>query len=503
MAVRQLKRKVNKSAPVLKIEEPIENLFEKYYALLAEVQSLVLGQDEVLSAVASAILLRQHCLLIGPAGEAKTMAARLFVRAFDEAKVFDRLMTAGTQPEELFGPMDLAAWRDEKNPRLQFKTEGYIPEADFAILDELFRAPNRLHSVLFRILNEREFDNGNSLMKVPLRSAVATTNFIPDDTELAAFIDRFPWTIAVNPLSTAKRRKLLPRLWENEDEPEQPVSLLSLAAMDRLRRFVFGVEVPEELVELFFDLLKNYSGPESSQSTRTLINQSGRLLQLIAAESVCYGTEPDLQLFKMFAYMWGVSTRNSRDLALRFETAFTSVIGQAETARRERRESREAYESFDWDSLEATIPSAGEITKLKRAVKAGKAPPELHERFLQLQDSLLKITGLNSTHAPRLSKDDQEYIAERLTAVTNAESELQSLVADLPSDSGSYTISPESAKGLEGFMSGISDTGDDVTVSSDDAVISSDDNPFSNTSTEPVVKKKAKQKVTSTGTYFD
>ena len=47
-------------------------------------------------------------------------------------------------------------------------TDGYLPTAEVAFIDEIFKANSAILNALLTLLNERLFDNGNQRFPVPL-----------------------------------------------------------------------------------------------------------------------------------------------------------------------------------------------------------------------------------------------------------------------------------------------------------------------------------------------
>jgi MoxR-like ATPase len=173
--------------------------------LVAELQQGTYERTSTLRLVLLAALCGQHSLLIGPPGTAKSMISQRLAKAFSglgQHDYFERLLTRFSVPEELFGPLSIKALEEDRYYR---QTEGYLPRARVAFLDEIFKANSAILNALLTLLNERAFDNGTSREAAPLISVVAASNEIPADREddkeaLSALYDRFLVRLWVHPV---------------------------------------------------------------------------------------------------------------------------------------------------------------------------------------------------------------------------------------------------------------------------------------------------------------
>src|SRR5688572_19996282 len=101
---------------------------------LDEAKVGLVEREVLVELVALAAVAREHLLVIGPPGTAKSEAARRAARAFD-ASYFEYLLGRFTEPNEIFGPIDLRRLREGV---IETETAGMLPEAEIAFLDEVF-----------------------------------------------------------------------------------------------------------------------------------------------------------------------------------------------------------------------------------------------------------------------------------------------------------------------------------------------------------------------------
>ncbi|MBI2375122.1 MAG: AAA family ATPase [Deltaproteobacteria bacterium] len=147
-----------------------------------------LERDDVIDGLLSALVAKQHVLLLGPPGTAKSLLVNALTNSIDGAACFSWLLTKFSTPEEIFGPISLAALQQDRVSRI---TTGKVPEAHVAFLDEIFKSNSAILNALLTLVNERVFYNDGKAVPCPLVSVVGASNELPEGVELEALFDRF------------------------------------------------------------------------------------------------------------------------------------------------------------------------------------------------------------------------------------------------------------------------------------------------------------------------
>ena len=260
-----------------------------------ELKRRFVGRDEVVDLIALAVVAGEHLFLYGPPGTAKSALIRQFAAAV-QGRYFEYLLTRFSEPNEIFGPIDLARLREGAVATV---TTGMLPEAEFAFLDELFNANSAILNNLLTVLNERVFRRGAEVHKLPLLSLFSASNHLADDEALGALFDRFLLRCHVDHL----RREAMPRLlsagWALE-RAAGTTTLVSAADLRALSRRVHDVDL-SRVTEPYSDVVFKIRDLGVAISDRRAV----KMLKLLAASALLSGRDAaNPSDFWVLRYVW-------------------------------------------------------------------------------------------------------------------------------------------------------------------------------------------------------
>lgn len=367
---------------------------------MADLENVFVNRTEEIAALTLAIAARQHVLLEGKHGVAKSDLAREAFNRITGASIYDKMFSKGTNHDDVFGPTLMEKY---KQGVWEHNTRGALPTAHFANLEELGRASDVLLPTMMTVLNERIFHNGNRVEQCPLVTAVATTNFMSTEDELAAFNDRWLCYMVVKPLETTQQKsEMLRRSIAPRAKPKATVSLKEIMAINAAAS---TIEPDDETLPLFAELASAY------QKAAQIPYLSDRRLvlsfKLARARAVLEGRErvipDDLEVTR-----YGLSVVGKSDDTV-FNSCLQRVVGDIAAIKEETKNAKvflkhaiKMTEQFDEDmELTEARRLHADCTKIIDSFRAYNKPiksPENNNRFNEavnrlesLRDSLQAI----------------------------------------------------------------------------------------------------------------
>ena len=161
----------------------------KLIALRDQMIAAFKERGHIVDGVLSACLAGEHVVLIGLPGTAKSALARALCAGIKDSRYFEWLLTRFTEPNELFGPIDLHSW--SQGGTYTRRMAGMAPDAHFVFFDEIYKANSSILNANLSLISERVFHDAGKVIKVPLRMCLGASNELPTESELEALHDRF------------------------------------------------------------------------------------------------------------------------------------------------------------------------------------------------------------------------------------------------------------------------------------------------------------------------
>jgi MoxR-like ATPase len=175
-------------------KEAADGLYQAYRDLSGEISKVIIGQDEVVRLVLTAIFSQGHCLLVGVPGLAKTLLIQTIASSLD--LTFNRVQfTPDLMPSDIVGSETM-----DQNRHFQF-VKGPI-FANIVLADEINRTPPKTQAALLESMQEQSVTVAGRRYELPKPFFVlATQNPIEQEGTYPlpeAQLDRFMFNITLD-----------------------------------------------------------------------------------------------------------------------------------------------------------------------------------------------------------------------------------------------------------------------------------------------------------------
>ena len=175
----------------------------------------IIGQDNVKSAVKSALLADRHIIFVGPPGVGKTTLAKNIAKLLGKNTPFVRVQgSPDLTVEDLLGDIDPVKALKFGPLSIEAFTKGKIFKADRGILffDELNRCPEKVQNALLQVLEEKKATIGSYDVDFEIDLIfIGTMN--PEDTSTEklsdVLVDRFDFIYMHYPESISIEKQIV------------------------------------------------------------------------------------------------------------------------------------------------------------------------------------------------------------------------------------------------------------------------------------------------------
>ena len=247
-----------------------------YDRLQAEIDRVLIGNDEAVEFLTIALLTRGHLLLEGVPGIAKTTLANLFART--TGLEYNRIqMTPDTLPADITGTN---IYRQETGT---FELQRGPVFANLVVADEINRATPKTQSALLEAMQERHVTiEGETLSLPDPFMVVATQNPLESEGVFQlpeAQRDRFQFKLTLDLPDRSDERELLDRFDDDPElGPDDVEQVIETEALLEAQRTVRDVRIAPPIKEYILDLVAasrehaDVSQGASPRATLALLN---------------------------------------------------------------------------------------------------------------------------------------------------------------------------------------------------------------------------------------
>lgn len=213
------------------------------------IKTNLIGYEDITRAALLAAVAKEHLLLVGGAGRAKSLFAREFLSNF-EGTTFTTQLSAFSQESDVFGLPHIQTLMDKGESVYPLDTPAF--NSHWWFIDEIFDSSDVLLRTLLSCLEERKFLRGKSPRDIKLRTCIATANYDRFNELTDAVLDRFLLSVRVPDLTPNQRMKLYEAV--DYETIQSRATIYSHASLDEVREASNSVKIGDYIGKVLLDI---------------------------------------------------------------------------------------------------------------------------------------------------------------------------------------------------------------------------------------------------------
>jgi MoxR-like ATPase len=233
----------------------VEQLVKAKEILLKEIHRVIIGQDDVIEQIMTAMFCRGHCLVVGVPGLAKTLMVQTLAKLFKLE--FNRVQfTPDLMPSDITGTEIIE--EDLTTGRRHFRFVKGPIFANLLLADEINRTPPKTQSALLQAMQEYVVtSSGEDYPLDPPFFVLATQNPIEQEGTYPlpeAQLDRFMFMVNIGYPSLQEERDIIKAT--TKDTAKEPRPVLRGSDVLAIQSIVRRVPVSDHVVNYAIDLVR-------------------------------------------------------------------------------------------------------------------------------------------------------------------------------------------------------------------------------------------------------
>ena len=257
----------------------IQSIIPKLKAIEDEMNNSFVERQDLIRIMLLSLVTNSNLLMLGPPGTAKSKISMELCNRIDNSHFFQWLLNKTSDPAELLGTFSIKGMENDQFKRI---TDGKLPEANIAFIDEIYKCNSPTLNALLSIMNEHIFYNDGKIVPVPLISMFAASNEPPEDESLLAMHDRFLFRIDVEYVHDASNKKRMYNNYLNERSGISNLNNYTTITVEELKYLQDEskkVFVSKQLINKFITLINNLQKNYTINISDRRANECFKVLQ--------------------------------------------------------------------------------------------------------------------------------------------------------------------------------------------------------------------------------